>query len=138
MYTYSAYIYIWRARTVQNIQNNKFKMVFYSEEELNTDLLASAGAPASMQTSTKGPKPMADFLLLARLASSSHCRVLPNALQQSTGSRQKHFGIVPRDKSHIKRMHKMQRSLFCESAMPSILFNTYISYLYNEYKKLGS
>ena len=44
-------------------------------------LLASAGTPASMQTSTKGPKPMADFLLLARPASSSHCRVFPKALR---------------------------------------------------------
>ncbi len=44
--------------------------------------LASAGAPASMQTSTNGPKPIADFLPLARLASSSHWRVLPKALQE--------------------------------------------------------
>ena len=113
-------------------------MVFYSEEELNTDLLASAGAPASMQTSTKGPKPMADFLLLARLASSSHCRVLPNALQQSTGSRQKHFGIVPREKATC--INAALTFLWKCNAEYLIQYVRYISYLYNEYrsKKLGS
>ena len=100
-------------------------MVFYSEEELNTDLLASAGAPASMQTSTKGPKPMADFLLLARLASSSHCRVLPNALQQSTGSRQKHFDSAKR-KSH---MHKCSAH-FSVKAQCQVSYSIRISPIY--------